>query len=153
MDEMTRDQAFEFLIAQAVGHLAVIDDGEPYVSPLSFVVADEVLYFRTLPGRRLAALKENPRLCVEVSSVDDQAGMWSSVCIWGNGEVVTDPNRQADVVGMLLEKYADASEPVLSFAKGPNFGFEASVVAVPIDEITGRISGSELGTHIRPGRL
>lgn len=150
---MTRDQAYAFLIAQDVGHLAVIDNGEPYVSPLSFVVDNDVLYFRTRPGRRLAALKANPRLCVEVSTVDNKAGMWSSVCIWGDAEVLTDLNREADVVSMLLEKYADAAEPVLSFAKGPNLGHEASIVAVPIDAITGRVSGSELGTHIRPGRL
>lgn len=150
---MTRDQAIAFLVAQDVGHLAVIDNGEPYVSPLSFVVAGDVLYFRTRPGRRLTALKANPRLCVEVSTVDDAAGMWSSVCVWGNAEILKDPSREADVVAMLLGKYADAAEPVLSFAKGPNLGHEASVVAVPIDAITGRVSGSELGTHIRPGRL
>jgi nitroimidazol reductase NimA-like FMN-containing flavoprotein (pyridoxamine 5'-phosphate oxidase superfamily) len=153
MDEMTRDQAYDFLVAQDVGHLAVIDNGEPYVSPLSFVVDNDVLYFRTRPGRRLSALKVNPRLCVEVSTVDEAAGMWSSVCIWGNAEVVADAQRGAAVVALLLEKYAAAAEPVLSFSKGPNLGHEASIVAVPIEAITGRVSGSELGTHIRPGRL
>jgi nitroimidazol reductase NimA-like FMN-containing flavoprotein (pyridoxamine 5'-phosphate oxidase superfamily) len=153
MEEMTRDEAIDFLTAQLLGHLAVIDGDEPYVSPISYIVADDTLYFRTRPGRRMAALELNPRLCVETSVVDDAAGMWESVCAWGNAEVVADPQLGATVVSMLLEKYADSSEPVLSYARGPNFGSEASIVAVPLDEVSGRVSGSELGTHIRPGRL
>ncbi|MDH3730851.1 MAG: pyridoxamine 5'-phosphate oxidase family protein [Acidimicrobiia bacterium] len=150
---MTRDKAVEFLTAQLLGHLAVIDGDEPYVSPISYVVADGTLFFRTRPGRRLEALKVNPRLCIETSLVDDDAGMWASVCAWGNAEIVEDSVVGGDVVSMLLDKYADASEPVLSYSRGPNLGTEAAIVAVPLDEVTGRVSGSELGTHIRPGRL
>ncbi len=153
MIELTRDEALAFLTAQDVGHLAVIDGGEPYVSPISFVVSDGTLYFRTLPGRRTRALEEHPRLCVEASLVDDEAGTWTSVCAWGDASTLTDPHLQADVVSLLLRKYADASESVLSYARDSTFGREASIIAVPIDTISGRQSGRELGAQIRPGRL
>ncbi|MEE8331189.1 MAG: pyridoxamine 5'-phosphate oxidase family protein [Acidimicrobiia bacterium] len=153
MEEMTREDALAFLTEQLLGHLAVIDGDEPYVSPISYVVTDNTLYFRTRPGRRLSVLKTNPRICVETSLVDDAGGMWSSVCAWGNATTVEDPQVGATVVSMLLEKYADSSESVLSYAKGPNLGVEASIVEVPLDEVTGRASGGELGTHVRPGRL
>lgn len=153
MEEMTRDDAITLLTEQLLGHLAVIDGAEPYVSPISYVVADDTLFFRTRPGRRLSVLNANPRICVETSLVDDDAGMWSSVCAWGDAEIVDDPQVGATVVSMLLEKYADSSESVLSYAKGPNLGTEAAIVAVPLDKVTGRASGGELGTHVRPGRL
>jgi len=153
MKELTREEAIDFLAAQAVGHLAVIDDGEPYVSPLSYVVIGETLYFRTRPGRRMSALVANPRLCVESSEVEEEGGRWTSVVAWGNAGVIDDPHREADVVAALLAKYADSSESVLSYASDSGFGKEASVVAVPIDKISGRQSGRELGAQVRPGRL
>ena len=153
MREMSRQESIDFLAAQAVGHLAVIDGDEPYVSPLSYVVIDETLYFRTRPGRRVNALKAHPRLCVESSEVEEDGGRWTSVCAWGDGALMEDPHREADVVTALLAKYADSSESVLSYASDSGFGKEASIVAVPIDKISGRQSGRELGAQIRPGRL
>jgi nitroimidazol reductase NimA-like FMN-containing flavoprotein (pyridoxamine 5'-phosphate oxidase superfamily) len=153
MKEMSRAEAIEYITAQQVGHLAVIDGDEPYVSPISFVVADDTLYFRTRPGRRLSALAENPRLCVEASTVDEEAGTWTSACVWGDAAILDDPNLEATVVSLLLEKYADSSESVLSYARDSSFGREASIVAVPIDDVSGRQSGRELGAQIRPGRL
>jgi nitroimidazol reductase NimA-like FMN-containing flavoprotein (pyridoxamine 5'-phosphate oxidase superfamily) len=153
MIEMSREESIAFLAAQEVGHLAVIDDGEPYVSPISYVVTGDTLYFRTRPGRRLTALRANPRLCVEASATEEEAGTWTSVCVWGDAVVVADPHREADVVSALLEKYADSSESILSYARGSVFGGQAAVVEVPIDTVTGRQSGRELGAQIRPGRL
>ena len=153
MNEMTNAEAMQFLSDQKVGHLAVIDDSEPYVSPISYVVDGDKLYFRSRPGRRLSALATNPRLCVEASEVDEVANTWTSVCAWGSAEIVTSAETDVAVIAMLLAKYADASESVLSFASGPSFGEEPIVVAVPIDNVTGRRSGPHLGAHIRPGRL
>ena len=153
MNEMTATEAMEFLADETVGHLAVVDGEEPYVSPISYVVKDGTLFFRSRPGRRLRALQAHPRLCIEVSIVDDEANTWTSVCVWGDAEIVTDPNVDAEVVAMLLAKYADASEAVLSFASGPDLGEQTAVVSIAVDTITGRRSGKEFGVHIRPGRL
>ena len=153
MREMSRQECIEFLAAQAAGHLAVLDGVEPYVSPLSYVIVDENLYFRTRPGRRMTALQQRPRLCVESSEVEDDGGRWTSVCAWGDASLLDDPNQEADIVSALLAKYADASESVLSYASDSSFGREASIVVVPIDVISGRQSGRELGAQIRPGRL
>ena len=150
MNEMTRDEALDFLASQEVGHIGVLDD-EPYVSPLSYVVDDGTLYFRTLEGRRLSAITAKPRVCIETSEV--AAGSWSSVCAWGDAEVIDDANLEADIVTLLLNKYAESSESVLSFAKSPELGRPAKVVAVPLDTVSGRRSGPELGTQIRPGSL
>lgn len=153
MYEMSRSEALEFLAGQQVAHLAVIDGDDPYVSPVSFVVEDDTLYFRTRPGRRLRALSATPRICAEASETDPQSQTWTSVCMWGDAHLVEDVDAQGLVVGLLLEKYAAEGESILSFAKAEGLGSEAAVVAVPIGVISGRRSGPELGAHIRPGRL
>jgi len=48
MEDLSEQQAREFLAAADVGHLAVIDRGRPYVTPMSFVVdGDTILLRRT----------------------------------------------------------------------------------------------------------
>ena len=56
MEPITKAQCNRLLAEEPVGHLAVIDDDEPYVTPISFVQMNDSLYLRTGPGRRLTAL-------------------------------------------------------------------------------------------------
>ncbi|MDX1691253.1 MAG: pyridoxamine 5'-phosphate oxidase family protein, partial [Acidimicrobiia bacterium] len=91
MDELSIEQSERILAEQRVAHLGLVDDGEPYVTPLSYVVLDGDVYYRTGPGRRHDALASDPRVCVEVTRNDD-AG-WVSVIFWGEARVVGGPGR------------------------------------------------------------
>ncbi len=152
MDELSREQAVAVLEAEAVAHVATAVGGEPYVTPISFVVLGDELMFRTTPGRRLDAVKQNPRVCVEASRVDE-AGNWESVLVFGDARILDDPNREADVVAALLAKYHEASEGLFSMGGGRPFDPQPVVVAVPLTEVSGRSSGGGLNPRTRPGRL
>ncbi len=152
MDELTREEATELLRSEMVAHVATAADGEPYVTPTSFVVIGDELCFRTGPGRRLDALAANPRVCIEASRTDE-AGNWESVLMWGEARVVDDPNREADVVTALLEKYHDAAESLLSLSPARPFDPQPVLVVVPLSEISGRTSGRGFSPRTRPGRL
>ncbi len=152
MDEMSREQAVALLEAEQVAHVATAAGGEPYVTPISFVLLQDELLFRTVPGRRLDALKQSPRVCVEASRVDE-AGNWESVLVFGDARVIDDPNREADVIAALLAKYHGASEGLFSLGGGRPFDPVPVVVAVPLAEVTGRTSGGGLNPRTRPGRL
>ena len=67
MDELPFEEAMAFIARSDVAHLGVIDNGAPYVSPISYVLIEGRLCFRTGAGRRLDALRSNPRVSVEVS--------------------------------------------------------------------------------------
>ena len=54
---------------------------------------------------------------------------------------------------LLLEKYHDVSESLLSLQPSRPFDPEPVLVAVPIAAISGRSSGSGLNPRTRPGRL
>jgi len=59
MEDLSEQQARDFLAAAEVGHLAVIDRGKPYVTPMSFVLNDNTILLRTGFGRRLEAIRAN----------------------------------------------------------------------------------------------
>jgi|FLYL01.1.fsa_nt_gi nitroimidazol reductase NimA-like FMN-containing flavoprotein (pyridoxamine 5'-phosphate oxidase superfamily) len=151
MDELSRERAIQLLVESRVGHLGVISRGEPYVSPISYVVLDDALYVRTGRGRRIDAVAESPRVCVEVSQTDPQAGSWESVIVWGEAEVVTDDRTEQKVIMAILEKYRDVMGSPLT--PGSVFPDPGVVLRIPIEELSGRSSGSLFSAKSRPGRL
>lgn len=152
MDDLTTERAKELLETLATGHLGTVLDGDPYVTPISYVVIGEEVLFRTMPGDRLRAITSHPQVCLEASESDFD-GNWESVIITGAAYIVEDANRQADVVAALLRKYQADTESLLSFGAGRPFDPEPAVVAVPIATISGRSSGGGLKPRTRPGRL
>lgn len=149
MIDLNDDRCHEVLNRGTTAHVGVVDDGEPYVTPMSYVMLDGVFYFRTAPGRRDTVLRAAPRMCVEVSESDGDA--WQSVVFWGDAEFVEDTNERADVVAALLHKYH--SESALGFSTPTPVPEERSVVKVVPEQLTGRGSGGGLGRKTRPGRL
>ncbi len=152
MEDLTAAEARSLLETLDVLHIGVIDRGEPYVTPISFVVIGDAVCFRTGPGRRLRALDTAARVCLE-GSVFDREGPWQSVILWGTPRRVDDTSTRADVVSGLLGKYREATDTLLSPGRPAPLGGEPVVVAVDIDEITGRRSGHEFGAGTKPGRL
>ena len=150
MIELTTAQCEEILEAAQVAHVGVVDAGEPYVTPMSFVMVDGDLATRTGPGRRIDAMRTAPRVCVEVSRTRDDGG-WESVVFWGAARFVEDPNIQADVVARLLAKYhSESAFSLSSNSVGPS---QRHVIVVTPDKITGRASGSGFSATLKPGRL
>lgn len=153
MDELTSEAAWQFLSASDVGHLAVIDRGKPYVTPMSFVVSEERVLFRTGYGRRLEAIRANPRVCVEASTFEASSGDWTSVVAEGNATVVDDPELEAFTVQLLLRKYEQAiGSPFRMSVVQPLPNWHV-VIEVDVDTIGGRSSGTGLSPRMTPGRL
>ena len=152
MDELTPAECRRILSAAPVGHMAVISDGEPYVSPISYVYMDDAIYVRTGPGRRVEAIRAHPRVCVEVSEFDDDTGHWESMIIWGDARVVEDNRAAQRVIMAILEKYSETMGSPLS--TGGNAPLEPEVILeIPVEVGTGRSSGSYFSVRTRPGRL
>lgn len=151
MEELTRSQIHELLDTATVMHLACVDPS-PYVTALSYVVMDGDIYFRTYGGRRITALRNDPRVGIEVSEVDADTGDWVSVVGQGSARIVEDPATAALVEGALIKKYAKAYETLVSGPSGPPLG-ESYIVQIQMNDISGRSSGSAWGRKTRPGRM
>ena len=151
--ELTETKCRMLLEAEAVGHMGTLSEGEPYVTPLSYVIVGDEIRFRTAPGRRLQSIAESPRVCIEVSRTVADTGAWESVIVWGTARILDDPAGEAETVQKLLAKYKDTAESVLAFSAPQFAAAEPVVVAVTIEHMSGRSSGSGLGPGLRPGRL
>jgi nitroimidazol reductase NimA-like FMN-containing flavoprotein (pyridoxamine 5'-phosphate oxidase superfamily) len=153
MESLSREEALEVLESAPVAHLGLIDGDEPYVTPMSFVVEGERIFFRTIAGRKLDALRENPSVCIEASRYDEETGDWESVIIRGEARETDEDAIQQDVIASLLRKYEKAVGPPLGGRGVRPLQDLPRVVIVEIEEISGMTSGRGWSERTRPGRL
>lgn len=153
MEPITEASAREFLRDAPVAHIGVVVEGEPYVTPMSFVVDDDRILFRTKPGRRLEGIKANPMVSIETSRFDEETGDWTSVIVKGYAKVETDDVViQATLTG-LYDKYRQVLGTPLGRGGIQPIASFPHVIAVEFVEISGMASSGPFSVRTRPGRL
>lgn len=70
-----------------LGRLGCIADEEPYVVPVHYFFDGKDIYGHSLPGKKINALHDNPRACLQVDEITD-AYHWRSVIAYGNFEEI-----------------------------------------------------------------
>ena len=136
-----------------VAHIGVLSEGEPYVTPMSFVVDGDRILFRTKPGKRHEAILENPAVSIEASTFDTETGDWTSVIVRGRAAEVDDDATISLTVQLLFRKYGEVlGSPLSRGGIQPTASFP-HVVQVPINEITGMTSGRGFAIRTKPGRV
>lgn len=152
MENLSETKSLDLLAECKVGHLAVIDDDVPYVSPVSYVVIENEIWFRTGIGRRVDAIRANPAVSFEVMRTRADGG-WECVIVSGEAHERDDNALAQKVVSALLSKYREELGSPFSRGKRSPIAEPATFIAVSIDEITGRTSGTWITIPTRPGRL
>jgi len=92
----------ELLSEKHSGRLGCCVDGEPYVVPINFLFDGEHIYIHSLPGRKIKALRNNPRACLQVDEIVDSYN-WRSVIAYGNYEEITDADEREHVLANLFQ--------------------------------------------------
>jgi uncharacterized protein len=131
---LSQDEARALLAETKLGRLGCIHAGGPYVVPVNYVFDSGNIYVHSLPGRKLAALRANPKTCLQVDEITD-AYRWRSVIAFGNYEDVTDQAERDRAVRLLLARFPKLT-PVESV---PVHDGQSSVKVfrIHIEEITG----------------
>lgn len=89
LGELSRKDIQEILRSHAIGRLGCHARGLTYVVPISYVYdGANAIYFHSLDGLKIQMMRENPRVCFEVDTVEDPAN-WQSVIAWGTFEQLT----------------------------------------------------------------
>ena len=132
--KLSQEEALALLSGSRVGRLGCVYEGGPYVVPINYVLDGESLYVHSLPGRKLEALRANPRACLQVDKVID-AYHWRSAIAFGTFEEVTDPKERDQAVRTLLRSFPNLT-PVESV---PVHDGQSSVIIfrIRVREITG----------------
>lgn len=152
MQKLVESRMTRLLQDEPVTHVAVVSEGRPYVTPISFVWFDDALWFRTMAGRRLDAMVDNPWVSCEISCFDLTTGQWESVLVSGEAEVVDDPASEERVMQEIRAKYRRITRSVLDMPPDvvPN---EGTVIRIRPADVSGRGSTKGLRGPDRPGRL
>jgi uncharacterized protein len=96
--------AWDVLRTGKMGHLGCIDDGEPYVVPINYLVREDSVYSHSLPGRKISALRANRRACLQVNHIHDDFH-WRSVIAFGEFEEITGEAERVGILRQLLERF------------------------------------------------
>ena len=131
---LSQAEARALLTAGRVGRLGCVYDSGPYVVPINYVLDGESIFSHCLPGRKLEALRANPRACLQVDEVID-AYHWRSAIAFGDFEEVTDSDEHDRAVRTLLARFPKLT-PVESVSVHDG---QSSVVvfAIRVQTITG----------------
>lgn len=86
MEILPASECWELLAVSPVGRIAVVGVDGPEIYPVNIAVDDETVVFRTDPGSKLAAMVTEPRVSIEVDSVDVVARDGWSVVVSGRVE-------------------------------------------------------------------
>jgi nitroimidazol reductase NimA-like FMN-containing flavoprotein (pyridoxamine 5'-phosphate oxidase superfamily) len=89
LQSMTRQASVELLSRTKFGRLACASEGQPYVTPLSFVYDSDWLYSVSTVGQKIAWMRANPLVCVEVDEIFSRQN-WASVIVLGRYEELSD---------------------------------------------------------------
>ena len=132
---LSRDESLALLRGARMGRLGCVAEGYPYVVPVNFVFDGESAVSHSLPGRKIEAMRENPRVCLQVDDIEDQLN-WRSVIAYGTYEEITNNSERASAMNLLLSLFPKLT-PVESLI-AEDAGAPAPVVfRVRIDRMTG----------------
>lgn len=134
-----------FIRDSSLCHLAMIDNGKPYVVPMNFGYANGALYFHSAPeGRKINVLRENPQVCFSIVDKYDlvtgeKACSWntrySSVIGTGKATIITDREEKEKGLKSLMAQY---SEEEYGFSEERLDG--VVVIRVEVISLTGKSS-------------
>ena len=137
--DMSQDKARELLRRGTLGRLACIADGEPYVVPVNYVFDGEGVLIHSLPGRKVTAMRANPRVCLQVDEIEDEFD-WKSVIAFGSYEEIKGAEERGRAMNQLLARFPKLT-PVESYLAG-DAGTPAPVVfRIRVDKISGLCEG------------
>ncbi len=131
---LSNEEARALLGECRLGRLGCVDDGGPYVVPVNYVFHDDKIYVHSLPGRKIKALRENPRACLQVDEIKD-ANHWRSAIAFGRFEEVTDEGERDGAVRRFLSAFPNLT-PVESV---PVHDGQSSVIIfrIRVEEVSG----------------
>ena len=141
----SREDMEQILERSAVGRLGLITRDGPYIVPLNFAYKDGSIYFDSgLEGRKLEAIRENPRACFEVDELleivpHEQPCLFTtyyrSVIAWGTVRVLDEEAEKMKGIRLLLDKHA----PGGAYDPPPDHALAiVTVCEMTVEEMTGK---------------
>jgi nitroimidazol reductase NimA-like FMN-containing flavoprotein (pyridoxamine 5'-phosphate oxidase superfamily) len=139
--ELSTEQCFELLTRTTLGHLACAVGKQPYVVPIHFSCDAErnCLYGFSAVGQKIAWMRENPLVCVEIADIADK-NRWTTVLVFGRYEEIQDSPEYAETRQRVWDRFQARREWWLPAAAklGTRESPAVVIYQIRIDRLTGR---------------
>jgi nitroimidazol reductase NimA-like FMN-containing flavoprotein (pyridoxamine 5'-phosphate oxidase superfamily) len=116
-----------------LGRLGCIAAGWPYVVPVNYFFDGEDIYIHTLPGKKLDALRANPRVCLQVDEIKDPYN-WRSAIAYGTFEELSNEETQEKVLTRLYSRLPHMTPVESRLVEGSK---GTVVFRIKVEEVTG----------------
>jgi nitroimidazol reductase NimA-like FMN-containing flavoprotein (pyridoxamine 5'-phosphate oxidase superfamily) len=124
-----------------VGRLGCARYDQPYIVPIHFSFDEErnCLYAFSTIGQKIAWMRENPKVCLEVEEVGDKSH-WTTVLVIGRYEEIHQDPTEGEARRRAEELFQERREWWLPGAAKVKSGEHPDVVVyrIQIDRLTGR---------------
>jgi uncharacterized protein len=89
--ELSSAECRQILLRTAVGRIACSRADQPYIVPISFAYdrAFDCLFSFSSLGKKIEWMRDNPKVCVEVETVEDRFH-WTTLVIFGRYVEISD---------------------------------------------------------------
>jgi nitroimidazol reductase NimA-like FMN-containing flavoprotein (pyridoxamine 5'-phosphate oxidase superfamily) len=87
--ELSRQDSIELLKRATLARLACANAGQPYVTPIYYVLGATHVYSVATLGKKVAWMRANPLVCVQVDELKT-AHDWATVIVSGKYEELSD---------------------------------------------------------------
>jgi nitroimidazol reductase NimA-like FMN-containing flavoprotein (pyridoxamine 5'-phosphate oxidase superfamily) len=141
--EMSQTEIDQFLTCSPTGRLGLIIDNEPYIVPVGYVYHEgKIAIHSCIKGKKMQALKSNPRVCFEVDETVSDVSMYKSVIMFGRSEILDEPEAMIPYLQLHINKYR-VPEAFETYMQKPGRKRVEETKAVRIilitpDQVTGR---------------
>ncbi|MEB2785258.1 pyridoxamine 5'-phosphate oxidase family protein [Algoriphagus persicinus] len=135
-----------------MGRIGCIEEGRPYIVPISYAFDNGYIYGHSIEGLKIKIMRNNPRVCFQVDSIENMTN-WRSVIAWGEFEEMKNEdeyefgmrilnNRLAPfVTSNAVRPHNDNDKNVLNYVVK---GEKILVFRIKILEQSGRFENSNL---------
>jgi len=132
--ELSREEIDAFLFGQRIARIGCHVAGLTYVVPVIYVYDGECVYSVTTEGQKVAMMRENANVCVEVDEYDtDGRGSWRSVIAQGGYEELGGDDVET-ALALLREHFARGTT-----SEGPRpLGQGVVAFRIRLTELSGR---------------
>ena len=151
------DEAAMILAEATVAHVGFVQDGQPFVVPLTFLYRDGRIYLHGAPGSRtVKVLASGAPTCIEVTQVDGLIASktaeyhsvnYRSVICFGRGRLISDREECRPIFEALIGRYFPGRTVGADYMHITEQEFKATaLVEVAIEEMSAKgRSGGPLG--------
>jgi nitroimidazol reductase NimA-like FMN-containing flavoprotein (pyridoxamine 5'-phosphate oxidase superfamily) len=133
LDKLEDTDARAILSEGSLGRLGCVASGWPYVVPVNYFFDGKDIYIHTLPGKKVEALRANPRACLQVDEIKDSYN-WRSVIAYGIFEEVSNEETREDVLTRLYSRLPHLTPVESQLVKGMS---GTIVFRIRVEDVTG----------------